>query len=172
MVRDLAGLPLIESVHVKKRRTIPDTFRKHKVVSVYVLTCSVSNEHCPGGEIRDTYTRVGDAIVTDRKKNPLSYRSGKRIVSYWDVTLRWVLSDAALVAALKGLGGIPIDIKKLIIHPKSELQKQFLDTIYVEQLLNIFGSNFNGHMSDPHKGVIITPPSDVKERKGISHYID
>jgi hypothetical protein len=165
-------MPPSASVKVKKHSTIPETFLKHKVVSVYVLTSSVSNQQYPGGEIRETFTKVGDAIVTNRKKNPLSYRSGKRIVSYWDVTLNWVKTNAALVAAVKGLNCLPNDIKKMIIQPKSKLQKQFPNTFHVKQLLRIFGSNFKGHMSDPYKRIVITLPSDVKERKSISRFID
>ena len=161
----------VKSVKVKKRSTIPEIFLKHKVVSVYVLTSSVSDQQYPGGEIRETFTKVGDAIVETRKKNPMSHRSGKRMVSYWDVTLNWVKSNAAVVAAIKGLDCLPNDIKKMIIKPKTNLQKQFPNTISVEQLERIFGSNFKGHLSNPYKKIIITPPSDVKERKSISHYI-
>ena len=160
------------SVKVKKRSTIPETFLKHTVVSVYVFTSQVSNQHYPGGVIRETYTKVGDAIVTNRKKNPLTHRSGKRTVSYWDVTLNWVKSNTALVAAVKGLNGLPNDIKKMIIQPKSKLQKQFPNTIHVEQLLRIsIDPNFKGHMLNPFKKIIITLPSDVKERKFLSSYI-
>ena len=153
----------------KGRKRIPEAILKGKVVTVYELTKAEWNKakQHPGGETRETYTRVGDARVMRRKKNGLSYRSGGRQETYWDVTLEWVITNAGTIAALEGLKGLPNDIKKEIMGDKrkTELQKAYGGTIEVERV-----KNSRGLMKGSGRKVIITGKSEVKELKRVSEY--
>ena len=109
--------------------------------------------------------------MTDRKKNPKSYRSGKTQVSLWDLSLQWVDLNKSKVAALKGLRNLPCNMKQKILHAVPFHPNGYPKTIRVKELTQFGQTRFIGHYKNYHD-IIITSPSAYMELRFVTHHID
>ena len=139
----------------KKRATLPEILRKHSLVSVYAY---------PGKQHSSKLTKIGDATVIDRKRSKDTQGS----IKYYDVTLKWVVSNATRIAALKGLANLPKNMQEVIM--KQALPKRsngYPTTIKVEYAQGLRGnSRFAGSYVTPervHTTIVFSAPSDNKE---------
>ena len=139
----------------KKRATLPEILRKHSLVSVYAY---------PGKQHSSKLTKIGDATIIDRKKSKDTQGS----IKYYDVTLKWVVSNATRIAALKGLANLPKNMQEVIM--KQALPKRsngYPTTIKVEYAQGLRrNSRFAGSYVTPervHTTIVFSAPSDNKE---------
>jgi len=137
----------------KPRTKLPEILRKHSRVSVYAYPDSTSK-----------LTKIGDAIISDRKRS----KDTQGDIKYWDVTLKWVVSNATRIAALKGLANLTKNMQEVIMkQAQPKRSNGYPNSIKVEYAKGLRrNSRFVGSYVTPervHKTIVFSAPSDNKE---------
>ena len=142
----------------KKRATLPKILRKHSLVSVYTYPMQDRSLH--------KFTKIGEATIIERKRS----KDTQGNIKYWDVTLKWVVTNAAKVAALKGLASLPRNMQEVIMQqalPKHSHGYRYPNTINVEYATSSSrNSIFRGYYvscDGDYKHIVFGAASDTKD---------